>query len=65
MTFFTGTEKHSSQSVDWDASGEKDTARPYAEMLVKETATLHKVLSKYLSQQTVEVSGAATVAGRR
>jgi hypothetical protein len=25
-------------------------------MLVKETATLHKVLSKYLAQQTVEVS---------
>jgi vacuolar protein sorting-associated protein 54 len=24
-------------------------------MLVKETATLHKVLSKYLAQQTVEV----------
>ena len=25
-------------------------------MLIKETATLHKVLSKYLAQQTVEVS---------
>ncbi|ORY24063.1 Vps54-like protein-domain-containing protein [Naematelia encephala] len=42
------------REIDWEASSEKDSARPYAEMLVKETATLHKVLSKYLATQTVE-----------
>lgn len=42
------------QEIDWEETPEKDAPRAYAEMLVKETATLHKVLSKYLSQQTVE-----------
>ena len=42
------------REIDWESTPEKDTPRPYAELLVKETATLHKVLSKYLSSQTVE-----------
>ncbi|CAD6590324.1 MAG: hypothetical protein TREMPRED_005695 [Tremellales sp. Tagirdzhanova-0007] len=40
--------------VDWESASDKDGTRPYTEMLVKETATLHKVLSKYLAPQTVE-----------
>lgn len=42
------------REIDWEAAPAKDGPRPYAEMLVKETATLHKVLSKYLAPQTVE-----------
>jgi vacuolar protein sorting-associated protein 54 len=44
------------QEIDWEATPDKDGPRQYAEMLVKETATLHKVLSKYLAASTVEVS---------
>jgi vacuolar protein sorting-associated protein 54 len=43
------------QEINWEAVPEKAGPRPYAEMLVKETATLHKVLSKYLAPSTVEV----------
>ncbi|WRT65756.1 uncharacterized protein IL334_002704 [Kwoniella shivajii] len=43
------------REIDWEATSSKDGPRPYAEMLVKETATLHKVLSKYLAGSTVEV----------
>jgi vacuolar protein sorting-associated protein 54 len=43
------------QEIDWEASVEKAGPHPYAEMLVKETATLHKVLSKYLAPSTVEI----------
>lgn len=42
------------KEIEWEETPEKDAPRGYVEMLVKETATLHKVLSKYLSQQTVE-----------
>ena len=45
-----------SQEIDWEATPSRDGPRPYAEMLIKETATLHKVLSKYLAPSTVEVS---------
>jgi vacuolar protein sorting-associated protein 54 len=41
------------QDIDWEAT-DKAAPHPYAEMLVKETATLHKVLSKYLAASTVE-----------
>ena len=44
------------QEVNWEATPEKDGPRTYADMLVKETSTLHKVLSKYLAIQTVEVN---------
>nr|XP_019001761.1 uncharacterized protein I203_05467 [Kwoniella mangroviensis CBS 8507]OCF65222.1 hypothetical protein I203_05467 [Kwoniella mangroviensis CBS 8507] len=42
------------REIDWEATPSKDGPRPYAEMLVKETATLHKVLSKYLAATTVD-----------
>jgi vacuolar protein sorting-associated protein 54 len=42
------------QEIDFEASSEKEAPHTYAEMLVKETATLHKVLSKYLATSTVE-----------
>ncbi|WVR03759.1 hypothetical protein IAU60_000754 [Kwoniella sp. DSM 27419] len=42
------------REIDWEVAPAKDAPRPYAEMLVKETATLHKVLSKYLAASTVE-----------
>ncbi|WVQ78816.1 hypothetical protein IAT38_000907 [Cryptococcus sp. DSM 104549] len=42
------------REVDWEATPAKDGPRSYAEMLVKESATLHKVLSKYLAVSTVE-----------
>lgn len=43
-----------SKEIDWEATKDKEAPHPYAEMLVKETATLHKVLSKYLATSTVE-----------
>ena len=43
------------QAIDWDAA-DQEAPNAYSELLVKETATLHKVLSKYLAQSTVEVS---------
>ncbi|WVF65822.1 hypothetical protein IAT40_000559 [Kwoniella sp. CBS 6097] len=43
------------REIDWEVVPAKDGARSYAEMLVKETATLHKVLSKYLAASTVEI----------
>jgi vacuolar protein sorting-associated protein 54 len=44
------------QEIDWETSSSRSGANEYAEMLVKETTTLHKVLSKYLAVPTVEVS---------
>lgn len=40
------------RAIDW--STDTSTPHAYAEQLVKETATLHKVLSKYLASSTVE-----------
>ena len=48
------TDSADKQDIDWEASVEKAGPHSYAEMLVKETATLHKVLSKYLASSTVE-----------
>nr|ODN89258.1 hypothetical protein L204_06195 [Cryptococcus depauperatus CBS 7855] len=42
------------RETNWDSDTSKDGPSSYAEMLVKETATLHKVLSKYLASETVE-----------
>lgn len=41
------------REIDWEAAPAKEGPHQYAQMLVKETATLHKVLSKYLSSNTV------------
>jgi hypothetical protein len=41
------------QAIDWNAP--KQGVNDYMELLVKETVTLHKVLSRYLSTAVVEV----------
>lgn len=43
------------QAVKWDVPKEGGGANDYMELLVKETVTLHKVLSRYLSLSIVEV----------
>ena len=44
-----------SKAVKWDVPREKPGVNDYMELLVKETVTLHKVLSRYLSTPVVEV----------
>ena len=46
------------QAVDWAAPREASGVNGYMELLVKETVTLHKVLSRYLSVPVVEVRAA-------
>ena len=41
------------KKIDWDASSSSQAPNPYMETLVKETTTLHKVLSKHLPDMTV------------
>ena len=43
------------QAVKWDAPKEGEGVNEYMEVLVKETVTLHKVLSRYLPSSVVEV----------
>ena len=43
------------RKIDWDAPSTSQNVSPYMETLVKETATLHKVLSKHLPEMTVEM----------
>jgi hypothetical protein len=43
------------QAVKWDIPKEGGGVNDYMELLVKETVTLHKVLSRYLSVTVVEV----------
>ncbi|KAL4067713.1 Vps54-like protein-domain-containing protein [Scleroderma citrinum] len=42
------------QAVNWEAPKQGGAVNDYMELLVKETVTLHKVLSRYLSAPTVE-----------
>jgi hypothetical protein len=44
------------QEIDWEAPAPKP-GKPsdHIEMLIKETTQLHKILSKYLPESTVEV----------
>ena len=42
-------------AINWDAPPAKPGVNDYMELLVKETVTLHKVLSRYLSSAVVEV----------
>jgi len=42
-------------AIKWDAPPAKPGVNDYMELLVKETVTLHKVLSRYLSSAVVEV----------
>ncbi|KAG8972344.1 hypothetical protein FRB90_010252, partial [Tulasnella sp. 427] len=41
--------------IQWDQPPTKAGPNSYMEVLVKETVTLHKVLSKYLAEQSVEL----------
>lgn len=41
------------KKINWDASSKSQTVNGYMETLVKETATLHKVLGKYLPEMNV------------
>lgn len=43
------------KKIDWDAGGATQGVNPYMETLVKETTTLHKVLSKHLPDMTVQM----------
>jgi vacuolar protein sorting-associated protein 54 len=43
------------QAVDWSAPKQGAGPNDYMELLIKETVTLHKVLSRYLPIQVVEV----------
>ncbi|KAI9707805.1 MAG: hypothetical protein M1836_000767 [Candelina mexicana] len=44
------------RKVDWDEpSKDSSTVNPYMETLVKETSTLHRVLSKHLPEMTVRM----------
>lgn len=43
------------QAVDWNIPKPGGGVNDYMEVLVKETVTLHKVLSRYLSTPVVEV----------
>lgn len=45
------------QTVDWEQeTSPAESPNMYMRVLIKETLTLHKVLSKYLTPQAVEVS---------
>ena len=41
--------------IDWDRPSDGQTINGYMETLIKETTTLHKVLSKHLPEMTVEM----------
>ena len=43
------------KKINWDATSSGQAISPYMETLVKETTTLHKVLSKHLPDMTVQM----------
>ena len=43
------------RKIDWDSPSAGQAVSPYMETLVKETTTLHKVLSKHLPDMTVQM----------
>ena len=47
------THVNAMRKINWDASATSEAVSPYMETLVRETATLHKVLSKHLPDMTV------------
>ena len=53
MSGRTGTHVNAMKKVNWDANSGLQSVNPYMETLVKETTTLHKVLSKHLPEMTV------------
>ncbi|KAG2158484.1 Vps54-like protein-domain-containing protein [Suillus bovinus] len=50
----TSAHVKSLQNVDWDRPKQGESVNDYMELLVKETVTLHKVLSRYLTAPVVE-----------
>ena len=52
---------NSLQSIGWDTTPANSGINDYMEVLVKETVTLHKLLSRYLSVPIVEVGIALLV----
>lgn len=52
---------NSLQSIDWNTPLANPGINDYMEVLIKETVTLHKLLSRYLSVSVVEVSIALLV----
>ena len=54
---------NSLQAIDWDTPPTNPGINDYMEVLVKETVTLHKLLSRYLSIPIVEVSIAPLSSG--
>lgn len=50
----TSAHVKSLQNVDWDRPKQGESVNNYMELLVKETVTLHKVLSRYLTAPVVE-----------
>jgi vacuolar protein sorting-associated protein 54 len=44
-------------AIRWEAPAAKPGVHDYMELMVKETVTLHKVLSRYLASAVVEVGG--------
>ncbi|KAI1982406.1 hypothetical protein LOZ53_000114 [Ophidiomyces ophidiicola] len=44
---------NSMKKIDWEAQKDVNTVSPYMEILVKETGTLHRVLTKHLPDTTV------------
>ncbi|KAG1754389.1 Vps54-like protein-domain-containing protein [Suillus lakei] len=50
----TSAHVKSLQNVDWDRPKQGESVNEYMELLVKETVTLHRVLSRYLTAPVVE-----------
>ena len=55
MSGRAGTHVNAMKKLDWDANPSRQAVHPYMETLVKETTTLHKVLSKHLPDMTVRM----------
>lgn len=55
MSGRAGTHVNAMRKIDWDATSTGEAINPYMETLVKETTTLHKVLSKHLPEMTVRM----------
>ena len=49
------THVNTMKKINWDAPLSNEAPNPYMETLVKETTTLHKVLSKHLPDMTVRM----------
>jgi len=55
MSGRASTHVNAMRNVDWDINLNGQLINPYMETLVKETTTVHKVLSKHLPEMTVQM----------